>query len=86
MYWFSLLSGNFTQSLMHTSEITVQAIIDKLLKQVPVKLGRKKALVVLGHANSEQAGMEWGARRIKLQLPDCVPAHYVPTGDPFQFA
>lgn len=46
--------------------------------------GRTLGLAVLGHANSEEVGMEWLAGWLQPQLPD-VPIHHVPTGDPFRF-
>jgi len=48
-----------------------------------VEMGKKKALIVLGHANSEEAGMEWMAAWIRSILPAEIPLHYVPAGDPF---
>lgn len=50
-----------------------------------VAAGAKKALIVLGHANSEEGGMKWMADWIAGILPD-VPVAYVPAGDPFRFA
>ena len=50
-----------------------------------VAMGRKKALIVLGHANSEEAGMEWFADWLRPQLPAAIPLHYVAAGDPFRF-
>ena len=48
-------------------------------------LGQGKALIVLGHANSEEAGMEWLAEWMRPLFPADVPVHYVPAGDPFRF-
>jgi len=49
-----------------------------------VALGKKKALIVLGHANSEEAGMEWIASWLRSTLPSEIPLHYIPAGDPFR--
>ncbi len=49
--------------------------------------GRQMGLIVLGHANSEEAGMaylvEWLRERLAEIGPD-VPITHVPTGDPFR--
>jgi putative NIF3 family GTP cyclohydrolase 1 type 2 len=50
-----------------------------------VEMGRKKALIVLGHANSEEAGMEWIADWLRSFLPTEIPQHFVPARDPFCF-
>jgi len=50
-----------------------------------VEMGKKKALIVLGHANSEEAGMEWIADWLRSFLPAEIPLHYIPAGDPFRF-
>ena len=50
-----------------------------------VEMGQKKALIVLGHANSEEAGMEWLVAWLRPILPAGIPLHYVPAGDPFRF-
>jgi putative NIF3 family GTP cyclohydrolase 1 type 2 len=44
--------------------------------------GKKKALVVIGHVPSEQAGMEQCARWLKTFVKD-VPVEFVPTKQPF---
>jgi putative NIF3 family GTP cyclohydrolase 1 type 2 len=46
--------------------------------------GHRKALVVLGHANSEEIGMRALATRVGEWLPG-TPVHHLPAGDPFQF-
>lgn len=46
--------------------------------------GEKKALIVLGHANSEEGGMRWLAEWIGNALPE-IPVTYLPAGDPFRF-
>ena len=48
-----------------------------------VAAGEKKALLVLGHANSEEGGMKWMSEWIASVLPD-IPVTYIPTGDPFR--
>ena len=47
--------------------------------------GRRKALVVLGHCNSEEPGMEYLAEWLRPRVPG-VPVHFVPAGDPFWYA
>jgi len=44
--------------------------------------GRKKALIVIGHVPSEQAGMEECARWLKTFVKN-VPIEFVPTKQPF---
>lgn len=44
--------------------------------------GRRKALIVLGHANSEEAGMEAVGADIRALFPG-TPYAWLPTGDPF---
>jgi putative NIF3 family GTP cyclohydrolase 1 type 2 len=46
--------------------------------------GVSKGLIVLGHANSEEEGMRYGAEWLKTFLPSSIPLHYIPAGDPFQ--
>jgi len=45
-------------------------------------LGMKKAMILLGHVNSEEAGMEYLAEWLTGIL-DGMPIHFVPAGDPF---
>ncbi|MFA6287836.1 MAG: Nif3-like dinuclear metal center hexameric protein [Opitutaceae bacterium] len=45
--------------------------------------GLARGLIVLGHANSEEAGMAHGAVWVRGLLPASVPVHYIPAGDPF---
>jgi putative NIF3 family GTP cyclohydrolase 1 type 2 len=47
-----------------------------------VSEGRQKALIILGHIPSEQAGMEECARWLKTFVNE-VPVQFVPTPDPF---
>jgi putative NIF3 family GTP cyclohydrolase 1 type 2 len=44
--------------------------------------GRQQALIVLGHAASEEAGMAYLVEWLDARFPDVTIAH-VPTGDPF---
>lgn len=44
--------------------------------------GKEKALVLLGHANSEEAGMKYCAEWLKTFVSE-VPVEFVPAGDPF---
>jgi putative NIF3 family GTP cyclohydrolase 1 type 2 len=46
--------------------------------------GRSKGLIVLGHAKSEEAGMEWLVKWLAPLVPG-VPVTHVPAGDPFRF-
>jgi putative NIF3 family GTP cyclohydrolase 1 type 2 len=46
--------------------------------------GRNKALIVTGHANSEEPGMRWLVDWLRPKFPE-VPIHHVPVGDPFRF-
>jgi putative NIF3 family GTP cyclohydrolase 1 type 2 len=50
-----------------------------------VSEGKRKALVVIGHVPSEQAGMEECARWLKMFVKD-VPIAFVPTKQPFWVA
>jgi len=47
-----------------------------------VAAGQNKALILLGHAISEDPGMEECAMWLKTFLPG-VPVEFVPAGDPF---
>jgi len=47
--------------------------------------GRKKGLIILGHANSEEPGMEWVAAWLRDLIPTEIPITYIPAGDPFQY-
>jgi putative NIF3 family GTP cyclohydrolase 1 type 2 len=42
----------------------------------------KKAMILLGHVNSEEAGMEYLATWLNNIIED-IPIHFVPAGDPF---
>jgi hypothetical protein len=44
--------------------------------------GKRKALIVLGHVPSEEAGMDECARWLKTFVPE-VPVEYIPAGEPF---
>lgn len=51
-----------------------------------VAAGVPKGLLVIGHANSEEAGMAWLTDRINERgLPEGVKATHIPAGDPFLF-
>jgi hypothetical protein len=41
-----------------------------------------KALIILGHANSEEAGMKYCGTWLK-QFVTKVPIKFIPAGDPF---
>lgn len=47
-----------------------------------VDAGLCKALIILGHTPSEQAGMEWFVHWLQPLVPD-VPVHYIPAREPF---
>jgi len=47
-----------------------------------VTQGRHKAMILLGHVNSEEAGMRHVYEWLKPELKD-VPSKYIPTEDPF---
>lgn len=46
--------------------------------------GRKLALIVAGHANTEEPGMAYLVEWLRARVPD-VPITHVPVGDPFAF-
>jgi putative NIF3 family GTP cyclohydrolase 1 type 2 len=46
--------------------------------------GQEKALIILGHANSEELGMRWLVDWLQPRLPGIKITH-IPTGDPFRF-
>lgn len=46
--------------------------------------GRKLALIVAGHANTEEPGMAYLVEWLRERIPD-VPIVHVPVGDPFTF-
>jgi len=47
-----------------------------------VAAGKAKALVLLGHANSEEAGMVYAAEWLKGFVTE-APVEFIPAGDPF---
>ncbi len=49
-----------------------------------ISMGQQKALIVLGHANSEEAGMAWLVDWLHDVVPGVRVTH-LPTGDPFRF-
>jgi len=48
-----------------------------------VQQGRNKALLILGHAESEKAGMEYLAKKIKTLFPN-IPVHFLEEKPVFQ--
>jgi putative NIF3 family GTP cyclohydrolase 1 type 2 len=48
-----------------------------------VAAGSPKGLLVIGHRNSEEAGMEYLVEWLQPRVPD-IPVTYVPAGDPFR--
>jgi len=49
-----------------------------------VDQGRKQALIITGHANSEEPGMEFLVGWLHQRFPD-ITVHHIPVGDPFVF-
>ena len=47
--------------------------------------GKKKALIVLGHANSEEPGMAYLVEWLRERFPEPPTITHVPVGDPFTF-
>ncbi|MGH7142648.1 MAG: Nif3-like dinuclear metal center hexameric protein [Planctomycetota bacterium] len=47
--------------------------------------GRRKALVVLGHAASEEAGMVYLLEWLRPQLPEAIALHHIPSGSPLEW-
>ena len=45
--------------------------------------GRSKALIVLGHAPSEEGGMDHFAKWLAPRIPG-IPVKFVPAGNPFR--
>jgi len=50
--------------------------------QDQIAAGQKKALIVVNHVASEQAGMRYCAEWLKTFLPE-VPVVYTPSTEPF---
>ena len=48
------------------------------------KVHRKPALIIVGHVNSEEAGMAYLVEWLHKRFPDLSVAH-VPAGDAFQY-
>jgi putative NIF3 family GTP cyclohydrolase 1 type 2 len=46
--------------------------------------GRRKALMMLGHAESEESGMKYLAENMKTMFPG-VPVHFIAENSPFRF-
>jgi putative NIF3 family GTP cyclohydrolase 1 type 2 len=49
-----------------------------------VHLGHRKALIVIGHAASEEPGMKWIIPWLRTQVPG-IPIDFVPTGNLFHW-
>jgi putative NIF3 family GTP cyclohydrolase 1 type 2 len=49
-----------------------------------LQLGQRKALIVIGHAPSEEAGMQEVIPWLQARVPD-VPITFIPTGQPFRW-
>jgi putative NIF3 family GTP cyclohydrolase 1 type 2 len=49
-----------------------------------VQQGRNRGLIIIGHANSEEPGMQWLVDWLRPMFPD-VLIHHIPVGDPFVF-
>jgi putative NIF3 family GTP cyclohydrolase 1 type 2 len=47
--------------------------------------GQRKALIILGHANSEEAGVAYFADWLRERLPEQIPVTHLVAGDPFRF-
>jgi len=47
-----------------------------------VTAGKRKAVILLGHVVSEEAGMEYCARWLKTFISS-VPIEFIPAGEPF---
>ena len=45
-------------------------------------MGKKKALIIIGHANSEEAGMDYTKDWLKSFITE-VSIEFIPAGDPF---
>lgn len=48
-----------------------------------ISQGRQKALMILGHAESEEPGMKYLAQLLNDKFPD-IPTHFIPGEQPFQ--
>ena len=46
--------------------------------------GRRKALILLGHLTSEEAGMDYCAQWLRPLFPS-LPVHYIPATEPYWF-
>jgi putative NIF3 family GTP cyclohydrolase 1 type 2 len=49
-----------------------------------LRLGQRKALIVIGHAPSEEAGIQEIVPWLQTRVPD-VPITFIPTGQPFRW-
>lgn len=50
-----------------------------------ISLGSPKGLIVLGHGNSEDAGMRYLVDWLKPRIDDGIPVHHIPYTDAFRF-
>ena len=48
------------------------------------QLGKNKAILALGHINSEELGMKYAANWIRELIGDAVPVRFVPSADLYQ--
>jgi putative NIF3 family GTP cyclohydrolase 1 type 2 len=46
--------------------------------------GQRKAMIILGHANSEESGMAYLVEWLQARFPG-VPITHIPSGDPFHY-
>lgn len=72
--------------------MTIQDVIDTIITTIPEApledsidtiLYQEKGLIILGHANSEEAGMKWCADWLRSRFPGVSITH-LPAGDPFR--
>jgi putative NIF3 family GTP cyclohydrolase 1 type 2 len=50
--------------------------------QDAITAGQKKAMIIMGHASSEESGMKECAKWLKTFITE-VPVEYVPAGEPY---
>ena len=49
------------------------------------QLGKKKAVICMGHFNSEELGMKYAAKWVQELVGDAVPVQFVSSGDLYQY-
>ncbi len=49
-----------------------------------IHAGKKKALIIAGHVETEEMGMKWLADWLNEEVPD-IPTTHIPAGSPFQY-